>query len=120
MCYENCNFRAEIPIGPPGVSGLVGGAAAAAEETNYLAKLSGILREAAAGKGNFGLGAATAEEAAELGAAWVGDGARVASDGKSLVSADGLRVYRPPSYKPSLGKVQANFEQKIVQVEDPF
>jgi filamentous hemagglutinin len=79
-----------------------------------MAKLSGILREAAAGKGNFGLGTATPAEAAEAGAAWVGPGAHVASDGTTLVSADGLRTYRPPSLKPSLGKVQANFEQKAV------
>jgi RHS repeat-associated protein len=64
--------------------------------------------------GNFGIGTATADRAAELGRAWVGDGARVASDGKTLVSADGLRQFRPPSYKPSLGTVQANFEWRKV------
>jgi filamentous hemagglutinin len=70
----------------------------------------GILRGAARGKGNFGLGQATAQDAARLGEAWVGEGYIIASDGKTLVSADGLRQYRPPSYKPSLGKIQANFE----------
>ena len=40
----------------------------------------------------------------------MGEGATVASDGKTLISADGLRQYRPPSFKPNLGKVQANFE----------
>jgi hypothetical protein len=84
------------------------------------AKFSGILRDAATGKGNFGLGEATASEAAELGKAWVGSGARVASDGKTLVSADGLRVYRPPTFKPNLGKVQANFEQKVVSGGQPI
>ena len=32
-----------------------------------------------------------------------------------MVSADGLRVYRPPTYKPREGKVQANFEWKITK-----
>lgn len=85
-----------------------------------LAKLSGILRDAASGKGNFGLGEATAAEAEELGNAWVGPGARVASDGKTLVSADGLRTYRPPSFKPNLGKIPANFEQKVVSGGQPI
>jgi hypothetical protein len=91
----------------------------AAEESTHVAKLSGILREAAAGKGNFGLGSATEEEASALGNAWVGDGSRIARDGKTLVSADELRIYRPPTFKPSLGKVQANFEQKIVRGGQP-
>ena len=43
---------------------------------------------------------------------WVGTGYRVASDGKTLVSSDGLRTFRPPSYKPQLRKVQANFESR--------
>lgn len=47
------------------------------------------------------------------GKAWVGEGYTVASDGKTLVSADKFRQYRPPSYKPNLGKTQANFEQRI-------
>jgi RHS repeat-associated protein len=82
-------------------------------------ELSGILRDAAAGKGNFGLGEATAQQASDLGKAWVGPNAKVASDGKTLVSADGRRVYRPPTFKPSLGKVQANFEQKAVRGGPP-
>jgi filamentous hemagglutinin len=44
----------------------------------------------------------------------VGDGFTVASDGKTLVSADGLRQYRPPSYKPNLDMWQANFEQRLI------
>ena len=77
------------------------------------AQESGILRSAAAGKGNFGLGSATAGETEALGRAWVGDGYRVASDGKTLISADGMRQFRPPSYKPNLGIYQANFEQRV-------
>jgi hypothetical protein len=77
------------------------------------ARQSGVLRSAAAGKGNFGLGSATADEAESLGRAWVGNGYRVASDGKTLVSRDGMRQFRPPSYKPTLGTYQANFEQRM-------
>ena len=73
----------------------------------------GILRDAAKGKGNFGLGSGSRAEADKLGKAWVGDGYKVASDGKTLVGKDGLRQYRPPSYKGRLGKTQANFEQKF-------
>jgi filamentous hemagglutinin len=85
-------------------------AAAAAGLTD--AEASGALRLAAAGKGNFGIGSATAAEGDELGRAWVGRNYRVASDGKTLLSEDGLRQYRAPSYKPHLGKTQANFEQR--------
>ena len=46
------------------------------------------------------------------GRAWVGRNYRMASDGKTLLSEDGLRQYRPPSYKPTLEKTQANFEQR--------
>jgi RHS repeat-associated protein len=83
-----------------------------ARDAARLANLMNILRQAARGKGNFGLGNATAEEAETLGKVWVGDGAKVASDGKTLVSADGLKQYRPPSFKPNLGQTQANFESR--------
>jgi hypothetical protein len=86
---------------------------AAAEEGLTWAEQSGILRDAAEGTGNFGLGSATASEADALGRAWVGEGYTVASDGKTLVSADGLRQYRPPSFKPNLGIQQANFERRF-------
>lgn len=75
-----------------------------------LGKLIGTLRESAKKKGNFGMGRASRMEAKVMGEAWVGPGYRVASDGKTLISADGLRQYRPPSNKPRLGKEQANFE----------
>ncbi|MBV8176239.1 MAG: hypothetical protein JO151_16980, partial [Verrucomicrobia bacterium] len=80
----------------------------------------GILRSAASGKGNFALGSANASDAMRLGRAWVGDGATVASDGTALVSKDGLRIFRPPSFKPKLGKFQANFEQKNLLGSQPF
>ncbi|MGL5954972.1 MAG: MafB family polymorphic toxin [Providencia rustigianii] len=77
------------------------------------AEIYGKLREAASGKGNFGIGEASSLNADLMGKSWVGDGYKVASDGKTLVSSDGMRQYRPPTYKPNLGKYQANFEQKI-------
>ncbi|MCP4609739.1 MAG: hypothetical protein GY845_13610, partial [Planctomycetes bacterium] len=77
------------------------------------AKLSGQLRDASKGKGNFGIGSGTREQADAMGKAWVGEGYTVASDGKTLVSADKLKQYRPPSNKPKLGKTQANFEQRF-------
>jgi RHS repeat-associated protein len=77
-----------------------------------LARESGILRDAARGSGNFGLGAADSATAQRLGEAWVGDGAKVASDGKTLVSSDGLRQFRPPSFRPFRGTFQANFERR--------
>jgi len=85
----------------------------AAEEGLSWAEQSGILRAAARGKGNFGLGSATSQDADVLGRAWVGENYTVASDGRTLVSESGLRQYRPPSYKPNLGRYQANFEQRF-------
>ncbi len=82
--------------------------------TDDLAELSGKLRGAARAKGNFGIGSGTREQAQAMGEAWVGPGFKVASDGKILISADGLRQFRPPSFKPSLGKFQANFETRPV------
>ncbi|MBY0491922.1 MAG: RHS repeat-associated core domain-containing protein, partial [Gemmatimonadaceae bacterium] len=73
-----------------------------------------IVQAAAAGSGNFGLGVASAEVAAAAGEAWVGRGARLASDGKTMISSDGLRQYRPPSFKPSWNQVQANFQSRAV------
>ena len=77
-----------------------------------LSEASGMLRDAAGGKGNFGLGEASAQDADTVGRAWVGDGAKLSSDGRALVSKDGLRQYRFPSFKPRQGKVQANLEQR--------
>jgi RHS repeat-associated protein len=103
-----------IAIDPLGLIGeLCGPGAGQADGGLTWAEQSGILRDAAAGKGNFGLGSATGSEAASLGRSWVGDNYRIASDGKTLVSQDGMRQFRPPSYKPSLGIYQANFEQRV-------
>ena len=56
------------------------------------------------------MGRASAVQADALGEAWVGPGRRSSSDGLAMVSQDGLRVYRYPKHKPSLGYSQANFE----------
>lgn len=73
--------------------------------------------QAAFGRGNIGIGAATRAEANELGKAWVGDGYRVMSDNKGLVSADKTRTYRFPSSKPNSSQAttgtQANFQRFI-------
>jgi len=82
--------------------------------TRGFAALIGILQAAAQGKGNFALGSATAGESDMLGQAFVGPGATVASDGRTLISADGLRQYRPPSFKPNLNLTQSNFERRFV------
>jgi hypothetical protein len=77
-------------------------------------KISGIVRDAARGKGNFGLGSGTVDEAMAAGKSWVGSGFKIASDGRTMISSDGLRQFRPPSFKPRLGKEQANFEWRNV------
>lgn len=92
--------------------------AAAAGGASQLARDIGILRDAAKGKGNFGLGSASKADAENIGKSWVGDGYRTASDGQTLISRDGLRQYRPPSAKPNSRHAptgtQANFEQRSV------
>jgi hypothetical protein len=75
--------------------------------------ISGILRDASKSKGNFGLGSGTASQAQAAGQSWVGDGYTIASDGRTLISRDGLRAFRPPSFKPRLGRYQANFESWV-------
>ncbi len=99
------------------------GARLAPRIVRYAPKLAGIAKtalgkmrlglalvRAVTRRGNFGLGSATREEAMKLGKRWVGKGYRIASDGKSLVSMDGTKVFRPPTFKPRLNKTQANFE----------
>jgi hypothetical protein len=80
---------------------------------NDWAQLSGILRLASRGKGNIGLGTGTREQANALGKVWVGEGHRISSDGTAWISSNGMRQYRPPSFKMKLDKVQANFERKF-------
>lgn len=71
-----------------------------------------ILGRAALGRGMFGLGSASPRVATILGRIWVGRGARLMSNGKGWISADRMRQFRLPSFKPKLGKTQANFESR--------
>ena len=71
-----------------------------------------IIERAEIGVGNFGLGSGSHSESIGAGIVWVGPGYRVASDGKTLISANGLRQFRPPSAKPRLKISQANFESR--------
>ncbi len=89
-----------------------GTAIVATAAASRIARLAGMLRAAAIEKGNFGMGVASRAEAEAMGAAWVGKGHTVTSEG-IFISADGLRQFRPPSYKPRLDAVQANFEWRV-------
>jgi hypothetical protein len=90
------------------------GSRTARAESDEVAQVVGILRDARRGKGNFGVGAATHAQSDAAGLAWVGERHTVASDGRTLVSADGLRQYRPPTFKPRLNTWQANLEERHV------
>jgi RHS repeat-associated protein len=81
---------------------------------NAAKRISSIVARASKGNGNFGLGSSSFDEAMNAGKSWVGDGFRIASDGKTMISANGLRQFRPPSLKPRLNKIQANFEWRNV------
>ncbi|WP_433539968.1 RHS repeat-associated core domain-containing protein [Streptosporangium sandarakinum] len=90
-----------------------GAAAASCRRGCDWAKVSGIVRDASKGKGNFNLGTGTIAEANQAGAAWVGKGYKVVKkkNGEEIwISSDGQRQYRLPSYKPKWGNYQANFE----------
>lgn len=77
------------------------------------ARESGILRDALKGQGNYSLGVATRAEAQRLGEAFVGPGYRLSSNGKAMISADGLRQYRFPTWKGYWQEYQANFERRL-------
>jgi hypothetical protein len=83
------------------------------EDTPEWQDISGIVREAEQGKGNFGLASGSRAESDAAGLAWVGDDFRLSSNGKALISGDGLRQYRLPTYKPRRGIWQANFEERL-------
>jgi len=108
LTHDNLKDAGAIPWGRRG-----GGLRGATEGGLSRGQRAGILADAARGKGNYGLGSATARDADALGRDWVGEGYQVASDQKTLVSADGLRQYRPPTFKPNQGRYQANFERKF-------
>ena len=82
------------------------------------------IRNATAAGGNRGItGSVSADEARRLGEAFVGEGHRAMSNGKGLVSADGLRTFRFPSAKRGINPdtmepwsktgIQVNFETKL-------
>jgi hypothetical protein len=75
-----------------------------------------ILRRAAQARGNVGSGSATRAEADALGRAWVGPNHTTDQTGTILISADRLRQYRPPSFKPNWqgGVWQANLQSRDV------
>ncbi len=103
----------------PGSAGSNGNASQIAVEASKRIdwpELSGMLRNALNGKGNFGIGSGNREQAQAMGEAWVGSGYTTASNGKILISADGLRQYRPPATKENspfaATGTQANFERR--------
>lgn len=85
-------------------------------------KLSRIENQLAAGELRGVQGTVTEAEAHQLGVAFVGPGARLSRTGKALISADGLRQYRPATPKGGRSPVdgqpwsrtgkQANFESR--------
>ena len=83
-------------------------------------EMARMLSDAARQKGFSGIGIATQDEAARMGESWVGAGFRFASDGKTMISSNGLRQYRPPSFKPNRPAkfggpgYQANFEWRDI------
>ncbi|WP_304666627.1 MafB family polymorphic toxin [Neisseria bergeri] len=75
------------------------------------------------GEINFGIGSATRQEAEQLGKIWVGDGAKPVNSPSCqgcMLSADGTRLYRPPTTKSNTPeslnptRVQANFVTRSV------
>jgi hypothetical protein len=101
----------------PGLKGQL-----AAENLANIAAQDARLAKAASGSGvpnpNFSVGSGTATEANSLGQIWVGDGARPLSGVPGgLMSADGTRIYRPPTAKKAPVEfnptgVQANFQMR--------
>ena len=100
----------------PGLKGKL-----AAENLANIAAQDTRLAKAVIGDGgrlNFSVGTGTAAEANQLGKTWVGDGAQLVADQVGCPgcwkSADGLRIYRPPTPKNAPSSfnptgVQANF-----------
>ncbi len=84
-------------------------------QCNDWAELSGMLRDASKRKGNFGVGQANREQIMAMGEAWVGPNYQVSrSNPNILISADGLRQFRPPTWKSwQGGTLQANLEWRV-------
>jgi filamentous hemagglutinin len=100
----------------PGLKGQL-----AAENLANIAAQDARLAKAVSGDGgklNFSVGSGTVADANQLGKTWVGDGAQLVADQVGCPgcwkSADGLRIYRPPTPKNAPSSfnptgVQANF-----------
>jgi hypothetical protein len=82
------------------------------------ARLAKAVNGSGGASANFSVGSGTAAEADQLGKTWVGDGAKLVGDQAGCPgcwkSADGLRIYRPPTPKDAPVAfnptgVQANF-----------
>ena len=85
----------------------------AVQSSHGMSNVDKIVERACNGRGPFGVGRGTYAEAMEAGKKWVGDGYSSSSRDKTiLISKDGKRQFRAPSYKPRLGKYQANFESR--------
>ena len=86
--------------------------------SQQFAKMAAILKRARLGEGFFYAGSATRTEADAAGRAWVGEDAHLSRSGKAWISKDGLRQYRPASFKSRRGVVQANFERRPDRTAD--
>ncbi|RMX07832.1 filamentous hemagglutinin N-terminal domain-containing protein [Corticibacter populi] len=82
-------------------------------------RLAIAVRGGTNGSVNFSIGTSSAAEASRLGQIWVGDGARPLNGVPGgWISADGERVYRPPTLKPNTPAIfnptglQANFQTR--------
>ena len=87
-------------------------------EDSDIGAVIGVLKEANQLKGNKTLdGEFSREQIEQIGQAWVGENAVLASDGATLVSQDKLRQYRPPKAKPNSrfakSGIQANLESRL-------
>ncbi|MEC7782659.1 MAG: hypothetical protein VYB38_04575 [Bacteroidota bacterium] len=84
-----------------------------------LGNMIGKLREAGRRNGFFGMGTATRAESEIMGKAWVGDGFRESTSTPGIfISADGLKQYRTPKFKPNINKTQSNFQSRNVPYGD--
>jgi hypothetical protein len=74
-----------------------------------------MLRQATRTKGNYGMGSGSRKLSEIMGYAWVGFGHRLSTDGTTLISADNMRQYRPPAWKPSRSQFQSNFQWRSIE-----
>ena len=84
-------------------------------------RMVGALRDAAKGKGNFGVGQLSQSEAKKVGEAWVGSNPRPFNGGQGLISQDGTRQYRAATAKSSphaTTGTQANLQSRNPVMSD--